>query len=427
MKRILFIIPYIPYPLASGGNQAFFHMTEYIRQHMSVSILLFPQTSKDMDNIKKLKQIWTNVEFFIFKEKPKQLNVRHPFYYSVLESIKNSATRKMRRQIIEEKNLVHKKNILASSIFKPFPSAYTDYVFEISRLGFDIIQVEFYELISLGYLLPKEAATIFVHHELRYIHNANEMVLFDKVTNEERMIFHIAKDFERSALQSYNHIIALTEIDKHILTEFVGKNKRIYASPAVIQMEKNSQRQFIPATTGRLTFVGSEDHCPNLDAVNWFCTEIAPILRKQNFPFTLQIIGYWHSKYIKKLQKLCPEMELSGYVEDLHGFLQGSISLVPIRIGSGMRMKILDAATAKVPFITTEKGVEGIDFHHEKECLIANTSHDFATAIIQLAKDTKLQEQMTIEAMSTLRNLYQPEKMLRHRLEIYKQILSGAL
>lgn len=424
MKKILFIIPYIPYPLTSGGNQAFFHMTECIRQHMSVSILLFPQSSKDMDNIKELKQIWNNIEFFIFKEKPGQLNVRHPFYYNILKNIKDSATRKMRRQVIEETNLVRKKSTLPSSIFKPFPSSYTDYVFEVSHRGFDIIQVEFYELISLGYLLPDDAETIFVHHELRYIHNANEMTLFDKVTNEEQMMFHIAKDFERSALQSYKHIIALTEIDKNILADFIGRNERIYASPAVIQMKASSQRQFIPATAGRLTFVGSEGHCPNLDAINWFCSEIAPILREQNFPFTLQVIGCWHSKYIKKLQNLCPEMELSGYVEDLHSFLQGSISLVPIRIGSGMRMKILDAVTAKVPFITTEKGVEGIDFHHRKECLMANTSHNFATAIIQLTKDTKLQEQMTAEAISTLQNLYHPERMLSRRLEIYKQVLS---
>lgn len=44
MKKILFIIPYIPYPLNSGGNQAFFNMVDYIRHEMSVSILLYPIT-----------------------------------------------------------------------------------------------------------------------------------------------------------------------------------------------------------------------------------------------------------------------------------------------------------------------------------------------------------------------------------------------
>lgn len=45
-KKILFIIPYIPYPLDSGGNQAFFNMVEYLRHKMAVSVLLYPETGK---------------------------------------------------------------------------------------------------------------------------------------------------------------------------------------------------------------------------------------------------------------------------------------------------------------------------------------------------------------------------------------------
>lgn len=54
MKKILFIIPYIPYPLVSGGNQAFYHMIEYIRYEMEVSILLFPQSKSEKGNIDNL-------------------------------------------------------------------------------------------------------------------------------------------------------------------------------------------------------------------------------------------------------------------------------------------------------------------------------------------------------------------------------------
>lgn len=57
MKKILFIIPYIPYPLVSGGNQAFYHMIEYIRYEMEVSILLFPQSKSEKGNIDNLCQI----------------------------------------------------------------------------------------------------------------------------------------------------------------------------------------------------------------------------------------------------------------------------------------------------------------------------------------------------------------------------------
>ena len=62
-KKILFIIPYIPYPLDSGGNQAFFNMVEYLRHKMSVSVLLYPETEKRMQDVESLKKIWDNVDF----------------------------------------------------------------------------------------------------------------------------------------------------------------------------------------------------------------------------------------------------------------------------------------------------------------------------------------------------------------------------
>lgn len=63
MKKILFIIPYIPYPLDSGGNQAFFNMVNYIRNRMSVSILLCSKSEEHDKNIVALKKLWANVDF----------------------------------------------------------------------------------------------------------------------------------------------------------------------------------------------------------------------------------------------------------------------------------------------------------------------------------------------------------------------------
>ena len=84
MKKILFIIPYIPYPLVSGGNQAFYHMIEYIRYEMEVSILLFPQSKSEKGNIDNLCQIWTNVNFYIFEEK---IYIQSYFIVLLLQSV----------------------------------------------------------------------------------------------------------------------------------------------------------------------------------------------------------------------------------------------------------------------------------------------------------------------------------------------------
>lgn len=413
----------------SGGNQAFFNMVDYLRHKMDVSILLHVQYDSEANDICKLKEIWDNVTFFVFTKKDidKQPKVHHPFYYKWLIKTKKSIERKIRRQIIPENivftpDFIRQESTLSTSLFKELDVDYIKYVTDVATYGFDIIQVEFYKLICLGYLLPSNTQTIFVHHELRYIRNENEMQLFPKITKSDQLIYHIAKEFERFALKHYKHIITLTEIDREILTKFLGQNNRIYTSPAVIQTDINSPSQFIPCTGNRLTFVGSETHYPNLDALIWFCKEIAPYLRKKNFKFTLQVIGKWKT-HIKELQHSCPEMEAVGYIKDLPSFLKGSIALIPIRIGSGMRMKILEAVSADIPIITTTKGVEGIDLLNKEEYLKADSTTEFADAIINLSQNIVLQEKLVRQAKIKIRDIYNPSSMLEQRFNIYKQIL----
>lgn len=418
MKKILFIIPYVPYPLNSGGNQAFFNMVEYIKEKMSVSILLYPKTGQDLINIEELKKVWTNVHFFVFKLDAPQF--RNSLYISVLQKIKASATRKIRRHLIKQENdPIREKSLLSQSYYPELPSQYLDYVAKISRSGFDIIQVEFFELISLGYILPPDTESVFVHHEIRYIRNENEMALFNNLTEREKMYFQLAKDYERAALLQYKHVIALTETDKNILKQLTNKES-IYSSPAIVRLSENNI--FQPITTNRLTFLGSGGHYPNNDAMKWFASEIIPILRKKNFHFTLEVIGSWNLKEAKTMEN-ASEIEMTGFVPNLHQYLNRSISIIPVRIGSGMRMKALDAIAAQAPIISTSKGIEGIDLRHNEECLIADSPEKFAEEIIRLSQDVNLQKKLSSQAYNRLKQLYKPEEMLKRRMDIYNQIM----
>ena len=444
MTKVLFIIPYIPYPLDSGGNQAFFHMADFLRSRMSVSILLHAKNEQDKENIGKLRQLWNDVTFFTFtpscKEKENErtsppVSIKNPNYYNLLTRIRNSVDRKMRRQIKESSpqpphrptlvgtDLVREKSTLNHSLYNTLDEEYVDYVAHVAAQGFDIIQVEFFELISLGYILPKTAQTLFVHHELRYVRNENEMSLFQKVTSSDLIRYQVSKNFERDALRQYRHIIALTETDKRKLTELLGENSSIFASPATIQINWSTSH-FTPCTTNRLTFVGSEDHFPNLDAVIWFCQQVAPILRQHHFKFTFQVIGKWRGPHIAELCHSCPELEFTGFIEQLDTFLSGSITVVPVRIGSGMRMKILESVSSFGPFVTTTKGVEGIDFQHMNECLIADNPEEFASAIMQLAKEPELQHKLAQNAQTKLQHLYDSTCMQNQRLSVYNAIIT---
>ena len=157
--------------------------------------------------------------------------------------------------------------------------------------------------------------------------------------------------------------------------------------------------------------------------MSWFCHEVIPHLRKRHFSFTLQVIGKWRGECINRLQSEYPELKLVGYVEDLGSFLKGSVAVVPIRIGSGMRMKILDAVLSKVPFVTTAKGVEGIDFKDGEDCLIVDDPAGFAEAVIALSSNPQLQRQLVTHAEDSLRQVYNPGQMQEERLAGYEKIL----
>nr|AIA89356.1 CAZy families GT4 protein [uncultured Bacteroides sp.] len=88
-----------------------------------------------------------------------------------------------------------------------------------------------------------------------------------------------------------------------------------------------------------------------------------------------------------------------------------------------MRMKILDMVSSNVPFITTSKGLEGIHFNQGVDCLIADTTVDFADSMIKLSNNLDLQRTLVHQANEKMKNMYNPQEMLERRLSVYTSIL----
>ena len=111
-----------------------------------------------------------------------------------------------------------------------------------------------------------------------------------------------------------------------------------------------------------------------------------------------------------------------GFIPELSAYLNGKISIIPIRIGSGMRMKVLESIQAQSPIVITSKGIEGQDFDHETDCLIADAPADFSAAIARLVADRELQEKVCKNAKNKIKQHYLPQEMIEKRLSIYREI-----
>ena len=438
--KILYILPYIPYPLNSGGNQAVFNMIEAARKVHDISLLMRVNNQSDAKALEQLQELWSDITFYPFRPNSHPLDMIgyteqssiDTFKFKLCEKIHNSMTRKMRRQRLthtreemmqvnadlamgKPTNFIRLNSTLNCQPLIAQPE-FGDFVYEVSRKGFDVIQVEFYEFMPLVYFLPKDVKKIFVQQEIRYVRNRNEMTLFDKVTPLDSFRYEMLKDIEMSALARYDKIISLTEIDREkMLAE--NPSLDIYVSPAVVNIEQGKQREAVKAS--ELVFVGGSDHFPNADAMVWFCHEVIPELRKLGDVPKINIVGVWRNEIKEMLSKLASEIHFTGFVDDLAEFINGKVSIIPIRIGSGMRMKIIESIFAASPIVTTSKGCEGLPTKHAENCLIADNAIDFAKEIRHMLDDVALQKQLVDNAKAMTQSLLNKEALCAKRLAVY--------
>lgn len=429
--KILIWLPYIPYPLDSGGNKAIFNMIDHLRKYHQVSIGLNirsnglkakPKAHKQ-NLADQLKQIWPEVTFYLYKGQQEYSEEAYPqgWLCKVLYFLQQSLGRKYKRAYSKwvskhkEGDLSRAKTLLNDHLIQYNPG-FLRFVKEVSSKGFDVIQAEMYEYLFLGYLFPENVRRIFIHHELRFVRLQNEISLFQETGGNDILSYEQIKAAEIAALQVYDYIVTLTEYDRNILSQYLNREK-IVISPAAIMASEEKKYEFRPCQD--FVFVGSGDHTPNADGLKWFTDEILPILRKQQVPIKLYIIGKWNEKQCQQYRVGFPEIIFTGFIDDLSQFLNGKISIIPIRIGSGMRIKIIEAVNAMSPFITTTKGVEGLDFQATSECLIADDAINFANHMALLQNNVEKQRELSLKAYNKIETYYNANNLFELRKQIY--------
>jgi len=136
-------------------------------------------------------------------------------------------------------------------------------------------------------------------------------------------------------------------------------------------------------------FVGALRYPPNADAVRWFVHSVFPTIRARRPDVRLRIVGGGEAA-LEDLASV-PGIELVGWVEDLAPELDAAtISVVPIRFGSGTRLKVLEAMANRLPQVSTTLGAEGIDVIDGRDILLADDPDSFALACLRLLDEPEL-------------------------------------
>ena len=144
--------------------------------------------------------------------------------------------------------------------------------------------------------------------------------------------------------------------------------------------------------SNRIVFVGAMDYTANIDAVTHFARQIWPRIRERVPELSFTIVGRNPAPAVTALRGQ-PGIEVSGTVSDVRPYYREAfVVVVPLRLGSGTRLKILEAMAAGVPVVSTTLGAEGLEAKPGEEILIADTPEDTAEAIVRLRRTPELRQ-----------------------------------
>jgi polysaccharide biosynthesis protein PslH len=235
---------------------------------------------------------------------------------------------------------------------------------------------------------PDLARAVFFQHNVettiwrRHVEHAS-----DPIT---RAYFKLQADrmyrYERRVSREAGHIVAVSETDAAEMRRLFDVD-RVTAIPTGVNIEFFLPPEPRPTSVSAdLVFVGSMDWLPNVDGVLYFVREILPLIRKQRPETTLAIVGRTPPPKIAELAG--PQIVITGTVPDIRPYLWGSaVSIVPLRIGGGTRLKIYEAMAAKIPVVSTTIGAEGLTVHPPGDIRIADTPQAFAEQCLDLLAD----------------------------------------
>lgn len=191
---------------------------------------------------------------------------------------------------------------------------------------------------------------------------------------------------EKEWYPKVNHCIAVSEEDARVIRSY-GANVSVVENGVDTEYYEG---EFSGPSKGDIMFVASFDVFTNQDAVDFFVQKVFPLIVTVRPDASFWIVGKDPPDKIREYAKTDARIHVTGTVTDTRDYLSRSaICVVPIRIGGGSRLKILEAMAMKRPVISTSVGAEGLKISPGEDILIADTPQDLADKVLWLLSHEK--------------------------------------
>lgn len=225
--------------------------------------------------------------------------------------------------------------------------------------------------------------------------------------------------WERFSCSRSDMVTVCSGYDRSVMLQFGGRAP-IAVVPNIIDIDRYVVAP--PAASPTLLYVGGMDYYPNRDAVRFFGDRVLPELRRMR-PGVRFVVAFSPGRGprndLRRHFGSSPDVEFRETNEPLAEMAGAGVFVVPIRIGSGTRFKILEAAAMAKPIVSTRIGAEGLSLEDGREILLADEPQAFAHAVVRALDDSAIRLQLGAAARRKVEQCYTLEVLraaLRHAL-----------
>jgi glycosyltransferase involved in cell wall biosynthesis len=209
------------------------------------------------------------------------------------------------------------------------------------------------------------------------------------------------------------HLIVNSTADAKHLEHAGAEPSRVTVLPNVVEWQELENSPVDPSLKSTILFFGQMGYFPNQDAVRFFHDQILPKIFAENPSATFCVVGAHPPKWMRDFER-DPRIRVTGFVPNLGAYIkQASVVIAPLRCGSGVCLKVVQALALGRPVVATSHGARGLDVEHDKQLLIADEPQDFARQVNALLRDAAMRTRLGNAGRSLARSRYSLEAIFQ--------------
>ncbi|MBN1824236.1 MAG: glycosyltransferase [Endomicrobiales bacterium] len=386
--KVLQISPYFPFPARDGGKVRLFNIIKRLSSRVDTYFLSFVEDGLSERSIEEMRGYCKGV-FTVRREEDKR--IQGP---DIPRSLSFFYTDEMIKKVEE----------VVKSV-KP-----------------DVVQIDF--LVMTKYIDHiRGIPVVYTEHDMSTIEYEKSIHDRDLPENIRHLEWQRLTEYKKKMLKKISTVVLLTKRDQDMMKSFCGGCDTVVI-PTGVDVEYYTPVKRNRGRSKKLIFVGHYKHYPNYDAVMYFLNDIWPSIKCRDEEVTFDIVG----SGMKREDWVYRDRRVSfvGEVDDVRNHIAGAdVFVAPVRLGGGIKGKVLEAMASGIPVVATEEASAGIECRHNRDILIARHSADFADQVMNLLKDGGKADDIAGNARELVEKRYDWRDLSGNIHAMYERIASG--